>query len=146
MPGPPPKRNARRRNARPDWVTLPASGRAGQPPAFPIEAPKGEGTTGRHPAGLTDLWRQLWASPQAVQWEKLAWTRVVARYALLVLASEQPRASGKTLEEVRHLEDRLGLTPMAMKRLQWEIVEAADDDAEGETPGGNVVDLMARMG
>ncbi|VEH07001.1 Uncharacterised protein [Corynebacterium kutscheri] len=26
MPGPPPKKDARRRNARPDWQTLPAGG------------------------------------------------------------------------------------------------------------------------
>lgn len=152
MPGPPPKKNARRRNARPDWVKLPAGGRTGDPPAFPIAPPvdtnpeTGETRQAEHPEGLDALWAELWSSPQAVQWDALGWTRVVARYALLVLASERPRASGKTLEEVRHLEDRLGLSPMAMKRLQWEVGPSAGNDEAAPEDGSNVVDLVARMG
>lgn len=146
MPGPAPKKNARRRNARPDWVTLPAAGRPGKPPKFPIPVPPGkDGKRGQHPAGLADLWRELWASPHAVQWERLGWTRTVARYALLVLFSESAqRGSGKASEEARHMEDRLGLTPMAMKRLQWEVAEVAA--AEPEADRSNVVDLASRMG
>jgi hypothetical protein len=46
-----------------------------------------------------------------------------------VLAAERPKAPGYLLAEVRQLEDRLGLNPMAMRRLMWEIVEAAPADA-----------------
>lgn len=151
MPGPAPSKNARRRNARPDWVTLPATGRPGSPPPFPIAPPidkdpeTGELRQAEHPEGLDALWTELWSAPQAVAWEALSWTRVVARYALLVLASERPRASGKTLEEVRHLEDRLGLSPMAMKRLQWEVGETAAQETDGTGDRSNVVELHARM-
>jgi hypothetical protein len=112
MPGPPPTRNPRRRNARPDWRRLPAAGRPGEPPAFPI---------GRPTKAAAALWAQLWATPQATAWEALGWVRTVARYTKLVLASERPKAPGYLLAEVRQLEDRLGLNPMAMRRLMWEI-------------------------
>ena len=36
MPGPAPNPQARRRNARPDWRALPAAGRSGRAPSWPI--------------------------------------------------------------------------------------------------------------
>lgn len=116
MPGPPAKKDARRRNARPDWRTLPADGRSGRAPAWPI---------GRPSKAETALWRSLWSTPQAVAWEELGWVRLVCRYARLLLSAEVPDAPVTLLGEVRQLEDRLGLSPMAMRRLQWEIGEAA---------------------
>lgn len=128
--GPPPNPNARRRNKRPEWRTLPAAGRDGNPPAFPLP--------GRGKA-LLELWASLWSSPQAVAWEQLGWTRIVARYAKLLLAAERKDAPIALLAEVRQLEDRLGLTPMSMRRLQWEIERKPED---GDQPAG-VADLDA---
>lgn len=115
MPGPAPSPHALRRNARPDWRKLPASGRVGRSPAWPmaedLEPPS--------------IWAELWHTPQAVAWEEMGWTRVVARYACLLNEIEHPHPERPTnaalLAEVRQLEDRLGLSPMAMRRLQWEI-------------------------
>lgn len=45
----------------------------------------------------------------------------MGRYTKLLLVAEQPGAATGLLAEVRQLEDRLGLTPMSMKRLQWEV-------------------------
>nr|WP_159844888.1 hypothetical protein [Nocardia sp. CY41] len=71
------------------------------------------------------IWDELWASPQAVAWESLGWFRTVARYAQVLLVCEDPEtATASMLAEARQLEDRLGLSPMAMRRLQWEIAEA----------------------
>jgi hypothetical protein len=64
----------------------------------------------------------MWATPQAVAWETLGWTRTVARYVRLLVQSEKPKATMSLCAEVRQLEDRLGLSPMAMLRLRWEIV------------------------
>jgi hypothetical protein len=127
MPGPPPSQNARRGNKRPDWLPLPPDGRDGPVPDFPLDGMTDE---------LASVWAELWGSPQADAWEKLGWTRVVARYAKLLLVSEQPDAKVTLLAEVRQLEDRLGLSPMAMKRLQWEIREEpnANTDAEQGQP------------
>ncbi len=130
MPGPAPKRNARRTNARPDWRTLPATGREGMAPVWPIGLPDDQ---------EQDLWLELWRTPQAVAWADLGWTRAVARYARLVIESESGTANAALLAEIRQMEDRLGLSPMAMKRLQWEIgaVEKVVADASD-----NVVDLF----
>lgn len=66
------------------------------------------------------LWRDLWRLPQAVAWERLAWTRDVAQYVRhKVLAELGDMDSAK---EARQWSDRLGLSPMSMLRLRWEVV------------------------
>lgn len=119
--GPPPKpaHERRRRNATPDTVKLPAEGRVGDPPAWPIPSPS---------KTELDVWAEVWATPQSVAWERLGWIRTVARYVRCLVESEQPDAPAAKLSEVRQLEDRLGLSPMAMLRLRWEIV--VDEVAE----------------
>ena len=68
------------------------------------------------------LWMDLWRTPQAAMWAESGFERVVARYVMVtVLSEEEPTAA--MLSEVRQLEDRLGLSPMALKRLQWVISE-----------------------
>lgn len=123
MPGPPPKQGARRRNARPDWRTLPANGRTGRAPAWPI---------GKPTRSETALWRSLWATPQTEAWEALGWTRVVARYTRLLLVCESPECTAAMLGEARQLEDRLGLTPKSMRLLLWVIVENELDNTAGK--------------
>lgn len=71
------------------------------------------------------LWKELWSTPQSVQWERLGWTRDVAQYVRhKVLAELGDLDSAK---EARQWSDRLGLTPLAMLRLRWEVV--ADETA-----------------
>lgn len=62
---------------------------------------------------------------------------MVARYCRLCIMAEKADAPVSLLGEVRQLEDRLGLTPMAMMRLQWEI---ADDRAADEVAGVTSLD------
>lgn len=126
--GPPPKPGARRpNNGRQNdgmqvlAAQLPASGRKGRPPKWPLP--------GRIRAGELDAWRDAWGTPQATEWERLGWHRLIARYVRVLVESEQPDAAAATRGEVRQLEDRLGLSPMAMLRLRWTIV---DDVAEAE--------------
>jgi hypothetical protein len=59
---------------------------------------------------------------------------VVARYVRVLAESESSLSVG-LLGEVRQLEDRLGLTPMAMLRMRWEIApdEVAEKRAESST-------------
>jgi hypothetical protein len=109
---PAPKINPVRRNSRVGPLQLPAEGRKGAPPAWPLD--------GKPNVQIQRIWRQLWATPQAVAWQRLGWTRVVARYARVALAAEV--LDKDALAEARHLEDRLGLTPKAMRTLLWEIV------------------------
>ena len=122
MPGPAPKPadQRRRRNAAPGSVVLPAEGRVGDPPRWPLRV------------GEPSCWASLWMLPQAVAWERLHMERVVARYASVLSAAEAEDPSAAILGEVRQLEDRLGLSPMAMLRLRWEIAEPVKEG----TPAG----------
>lgn len=131
MPGPPPQRNARRANVRPDWRMLPTGGFDGAVPEWPIGEPS---------VSQSVLWLDLWRTPQAAAWADLGWTRSVARYASLVLTCEGPDMTAALLAEVRQLEDRLGLSPMALKRLQWEIGAVAEVQADDDSD--NVVNLF----
>lgn len=68
------------------------------------------------------LWGQLWSTPQAVVWERLGWTRTVARYCRVAVIAEGPNGA-EAWSEARQMEDRLGLTPKAMRLLLWVISE-----------------------
>lgn len=132
MPGPAPKPagTRQRRNApMANTLKLPAEGRTGAAPEWPA---------GLEPSTRARIvWEGLWSTPQAVAWERLGWTRVVARYAQMVADSERDlddiedqkvyasllRTQAALMPELRQLEDRLGLTPMSMLRLRWEVVE-----------------------
>lgn len=70
-----------------------------------------------------ELWAALWATPQAVAWERMNWTREVAQYVRWKARAEQGDLDAA--KEARQLADRLGLNPLAMLRLRWEV---ADDE------------------
>lgn len=77
------------------------------------------------------LWADLWKTPQATQWEKLGWTREVAGYV-----RHKVKGEGGSLDdakEARQLSDRLGLSPLALLRLRWEIAETVEQ-AKAPTP------------
>lgn len=119
MPGPAPKPagERRRRNAPlANNTQLPAGGRVGDAPTWPLECDE------------PPVWVELWATPQSAAWERLGWTRVVARYALLLPQAEVAGCSAAILTATQQIEDRLGLSPMAMLRLRWEV--AADEVLE----------------
>lgn len=116
----PPKFDPARRNVRSGPVKLPAEGRQGDAPPWPLP--------GRTSAAERSAWAALWATPQAVAWERLGWTRTVARYCRIMIMAERPGALPAVMAQATSLEDRLGLTPKAMRLLLWEIV--ADEIAE----------------
>ncbi len=145
MPGPAPQKHSRAAASRPGWLQLPAKGYDGEIPEWPL----GDDVDIRALA----VWDVMWRTPQAAAWIKLGWVRTVARYALLVVESERDLSGdmavrGKDgemiyrgpnatlLGEVRQMEDRLGLSPMAMRRLEWEVAEAPAE--EGDQPAGVV--------
>lgn len=128
--GPVPKPEAEQRRPGRNLAThatrLPAAGRSGDPPPWPL--------TGRPLKSEMHLWAELWRTPQSVAWEQLGWERTVARYARQLVKAERRDAPVTTLAEVRQLEDRLGLSPMSMLRLRWEI-EPAPAEQTAPTDG-----------
>src|SRR5262245_43425891 len=134
----PPKFEPRRRNARSGPMQLPAEGRKGDPLAWPLP--------GRTLKAEREAWARLWRTPQAMAWERLGWTDTVARYCRVLVEASKPKASPALHAQATALEDRLGLTPKAMRLLLWEIV--ADEvgeqrqGAQGGRYGGlHVADL-----
>lgn len=99
-------------------VRLPAEGKKGRPPSWPLSVPSKDESA---------AWKQLWHTPQAVEWYRLGWTRTVARYARVLIEAEKSGASAALLSEARQMEDRLGLTSMSMLRLRWAIDEVEQD-------------------
>lgn len=71
------------------------------------------------------LWRELWKTPQAVEWERLGWNREVAQYVRWKVRAELGDLDAS--KEARQLADRLGLTPLALLRLGWKIGEEAEE-------------------
>lgn len=66
------------------------------------------------------VWRELWATPQAVEWEHMGWIRDVATYVRHKVRGEL--GSIDDAKEARMWSDRLGLNPQAMLRLRWTVV------------------------
>lgn len=108
---------------------LPRAGRQGKPPAWPLP---------EQTAREAELWRRLWQTPCAVAWEELGWVDQVARYARVEALAEL--GDIRMLPEARQLEDRLGLSPIALLRLRWEIV-----DDEVDQPDLKVVSVRERL-
>ena len=106
----------RRRNVSVGKTLLPAGGREGDVPEWPLAL-----------VPESSPWADLWHTPQSVAWERLGYFRVVARYSLLLELAEDG-AAAPIQSEVRQLEDRLGLTPKAMRMLLWEV--SSDEVAE----------------
>ena len=112
MPNPPkfdPNRGTRGRGP----LKLPAEGYRGAIPAWPL----GDTPTEAEEAAWSDLWR----TPQAAAWSRLGWLRTVGRYCRLMVAAEEHGASAALLAQVTALEDRLGLTPKAMRASAWRV-------------------------
>lgn len=121
----PPSFHPRSRNPRVGPLNLPGGGRRGRVPSWPL----GSQVTQEQ----RQLWVRLWRTPQAVAWEHLGWTRVVARYVLVVLEAEHG-LDPKVLAQAVALEDRLGLTPKAMRLLLW-TVDHGGEQVEGAPAG-----------
>ena len=124
--GPLPKPNAvRRRRSAPTnagFKLLPHEGRAGDPPAWPLD----------HAATDVELrmWTRLWMLPQAVEWERMRCEDVVALYVRTFCAAAMPGAQTDLLTAARLLDDKIGVSPKAMMSLRWETDEPIDNADE----------------
>lgn len=171
-PAPKPADRRARRNAGPAMTALPAEGRTGKAPRWPLipdivtkalrdvaaakvesledelEEARAEGLPigsvenrlerFREKLAILDarlkeqrrieaqLWRDLWKTPVSAQWERLGYSREIAQYVRFKVLTEL--GDMDAAKEARQWSDRLGLSPLAMLRLRWEIT--ADEVAE----------------
>lgn len=125
--GPPPDPNALRRNRKQDqagWSTLPADGRTGPVPEWPL--------TEVRPREW-DLWRDLWTRPQAVMWERLGLHLEVALFARTLAEAEEPKPRADAAKLTRQYMDSLGLTAPGLLRLRWRIGPAEQEAPAEDT-------------
>jgi hypothetical protein len=106
------------------WITLPADGRQGDAPAFPLDAPN---------TRELELWSTLWESPQAVMWEQLHQHFEVASYVRLLTVAERPDAPVAAWSQVKQFAESLGLSVAGMQRNKWTITPTDQDGAESPT-------------
>lgn len=127
--GPPPDPNALRRNRKSDasgWSTLPAEGRTGPTPVWPlVDVEPRE----------WDLWRDLWTRPQAVMWERLGLDYEVALFVRTLAEAEEPQPRSDAAKLTKQYLESLGLTGPGMLRLRWKIGPVEQEaPAEEVTP------------
>ena len=115
-----PDPNALRRDRAGDaeWITLPAAGRPGPPPAWPIGEPSERETV---------LWTRYWAKPQGLEWERLGMEHEVAIFIRRLAEVEAPNAPVALGTLVRQGFETLGLSIPGMARNRWKIGEPATD-------------------
>ena len=78
------------------------------------------------------MWFALWRLPQAVMWERQGWTREVAQYARLKVLAELGDLDAQ--KEARQIGDRIGVTPLALLRLRWEVVDGEAPSSTAPPP------------
>jgi hypothetical protein len=78
------------------------------------------------------VWRDLWRTPAAAQWERLGWTRDIALYVRLIVLAEL--GDMDAMGEARQWSDRLGLNPLAMLRLRWQIAVDEVEERRQQQP------------
>lgn len=91
------------------------------------------------------IWRELWSSPQASQWDDSC-AAAVAMYMCHTLAVLEGTATAWQAQEARHLADRLGLTPQGMLALGWRLPEPGESMpyATVDTNAANVASIAER--
>lgn len=75
------------------------------------------------------LWAELWATPQAVEWERTHANRAVAMYVRWQIKAENGHI--EAAKEARMWSDRLGLNPLALHRLKQEVERTDAVEAQG---------------
>jgi hypothetical protein len=135
MPGPPPKDPAlrQRRNRAATGATLSLAPTGIEPPPLPDRKDDDGNVLDWHPMAL-DFWTEVWSSPMAAEYLD---ADVPGLFILAALTDAYWKAVdagkvGKELAaEIRLQRIDYGLTPIARRRLQWEVERAEDAQDRG---------------
>lgn len=114
--GPAADPNALRRDRKGDaeWTVLPAEGRRGAVPEWPLD-----GFSARE----AELWESEWCRPQAVMWERNGAALEVALYVRRLAEAEQPGAATNLGTLVKQMMESLGISHDGLAKRRWTIAE-----------------------
>ena len=119
-----------------EWTILPASGREGDAPPWPLaQAIERE----------LDIWVDEWTRPQAVMWERQGQELEVALYVRSLVTAEAHNAPTNTRTLVRQQMEALGISVPGMLRNRWRIGEVEPVEAE-EDSGPSARDRLRVVG
>jgi hypothetical protein len=118
-----------------DWTILPAEGRQGATPDWPLTD-----ETLRE----SQLWERLWAKPQALMWERYGQEYEVALYVRRLSEAEQLESAVTLTTVVKQMGDSLGLSTPGMRANRWRIDRAEEDARPVTAAAGPVVPGSAR--
>lgn len=110
-PAPDPSALRRERDAG-EWTILPAEGRQGATPEWPLTAQS---------IREVELWERLWRMPQALMWERYGQDLEVALYVRRLSEAEQMDSAVTLTTIVKQMADSLGLTTPGMRANRWRI-------------------------
>ena len=115
-----PDPNALRRDRKDDagWTTLPAEGREGAIPSWPLVDPL--------PREL-DLWKQFWKKPQAIIWERNDQAFTVAMHIRTMAEAEITGANTNLRTLLRQQANELLLTIPALLSARIKIAEVVEE-------------------
>lgn len=99
-------------------TALPSEGYQGEAPEFPLP---------NQTARETEIWADVWATPQACAWslERWRWQTIAEFVRLKALCESDPNAS--LIAQLHRYRDQIGLTPAGLKENGWAI--ARDETA-----------------
>lgn len=113
-----------------EWTILPAAGRKGFAPQWPlVERSDRE----------NELWLKLWRKPQALMWERFGQDVEVALYVRNLTMAELPGCPVNLGTLVRQLGDSLGLSSPGLRANRWRIAPV-ETDAERLAPTADGVE------
>lgn len=118
-PAPDPQALRRERDAG-EWTILPAEGRQGATPEWPLPEQSDREAV---------LWETLWRKPQALMWERYSQEIEVALYVRRLAEAEKPDASVTLGTLVRQMADSLGLTTPGIRGNRWRI-DRTEEEAQ----------------
>lgn len=149
--GPAPDPEALRRDRADDaagWVVLPAAGRQGKTPAWPLAAPMGDVTLTDEEGKETterallvevetrelEVWAGEWRRPQAVEWERNGQELEVALYVRSLVSAEDPAAKANARTLVKQQQEALGISLPGLHRNRWRIAEMPQESSGARAP------------
>ncbi|MFW6090516.1 MAG: hypothetical protein ACODAF_01495 [Actinomycetota bacterium] len=129
--GPAPDPEALRRDRaddRAEWVELPAAGRTGRVPAWPLNS--------KASARERRLWNKLWKLPQAIEWERLQLHDQLALYVRTQVEAEEAGAPASMRNAAVRMADTLGVSTAGMRANRWRVAPAQQGGRASSTSAG----------